>query len=59
MNNVKNQEDTLMAVIAAAVASMNRSADVKLVVKSFRRIPQTSPVWNTNGRIELHRGKLN
>jgi hypothetical protein len=38
---------------------MNEDEDRRLVVKSFRRIPQTSPVWNMTGRIERIRKKMN
>lgn len=54
---VKN-DDEVIAVISAAVNEMNTTPGYKLVVKSFRRIPQTSPVWSTAGRVERLQNKL-
>ncbi|MDQ2085018.1 OadG family protein [Herbivorax sp. ANBcel31] len=52
-------DDSLIAVLTAAVmASMRNSPDIKIKVTSFKRIPQTSPVWNTTGRNEHISGKL-
>ena len=48
--------DELIAVIAAAVASsMNRSTH-DIVVRSIRRIPAGSPVWNQAARYDLTAG---
>lgn len=44
-------EEILLA-ITAALAALETRPDYKLVVKSFKRVPQTSPVWSTTGRIE-------
>lgn len=41
----------VLAAISAALASFNNNG-TRLVVKSFRRIPQMSPIWNLTGRIE-------
>ena len=51
--------DEVLAVISAAIASMNTRPGYKLVVRSMRRIPQTSPVWNTVGRVERLGRNLN
>ncbi|WP_010247496.1 OadG family protein [Acetivibrio cellulolyticus] len=52
-------DDSLIAILTAAVmASMQSSPDVKIRVTSFRRIPQSSPVWNTIGRRERMENKL-
>ncbi len=54
----RESEDTeeLIAVIAAAVASsMNRSTH-DIVVRSIRRIPAGSPVWNQAARYDLTAG---
>lgn len=52
-------DETLIAVLTAAVmASMQNSPDIKIRVTSFRRIPQSSPVWNTVGRRERMENKL-
>lgn len=51
--------DEVLAVITAAVASMEVRAGHKLVVRSMKRIHQNSPVWNTTGRVERLRRNLN
>jgi len=55
-NNIENGE--VIAAIAAAIAYMSRKTGTKIVVRSFRRIPQSSPIWNVTGRIELINDKL-
>jgi sodium pump decarboxylase gamma subunit len=45
-------DDELICVITAAVAaSLNRSTH-NLVVRSIRRVGNTSPIWNRTGRQE-------
>ena len=44
-------EDEVMAVISAVVASMDAAPGYKLVVKSYERVPQTSPVWSAALRL--------
>lgn len=44
------ENDLVLAVIAAAVASMEAAPGYKLVVREYRRVPQSMPVWNTAGR---------
>lgn len=56
---MRKSDDEVMAVISAVVASLNTRPGHKLVVKSFRRIPQVSPIWNTTGRVERIRRNLN
>ncbi|HPD00187.1 MAG TPA: OadG family protein [Acetivibrio sp.] len=52
-------DDTLVAVLTAAVlASMGDRPDIKIRVTSFKRIQQTSPVWNVIGRKEYISNKL-
>ena len=54
----RESEDTdeLIAVIAAAAASsMNRSTH-DIVVRSIKRIPAGSPVWNQAARYDLTAG---
>lgn len=54
-----SSDNSLIAVLTAAVtAYMGRSSDVKVRVTSFKRIPQTSPVWNTVSRSEYISNKL-
>jgi glutaconyl-CoA/methylmalonyl-CoA decarboxylase subunit delta len=56
-NDIKNEE--LIAVLTAAVVSSMREKTMsKIKVKSYRRIPQTSPVWNMTGRMEQILSKL-
>jgi glutaconyl-CoA/methylmalonyl-CoA decarboxylase subunit delta len=47
-------DEELVAVLTAAVLSYmkDKTTDSKIRIKSYRRIPQTSPVWNITGRIE-------
>lgn len=49
----------IIAVIAAAIASMESRPGYKLVVRSMRQVPQSSPVWNTVGRLERLNQNLN
>lgn len=51
--------DEVLAVITAAIASMEVRSGHKLVVRSMRRVHQTSPVWNATGRVERLRRNLN
>jgi hypothetical protein len=54
-----SSDDSLIAVLTAAVMTYTRnSPDVKIKITSFKRIPQTSPVWNTTGRSEYISNKL-
>jgi len=53
MSNMKNlSENELIAVISAAVNSIIDNTGKRFVIKSFRRIDQSSPVWNMAGRLE-------
>lgn len=45
-------ENRVLAVIAAAIAAMETRPGYKLVVRSMRQVPQSSPAWNTAGRLE-------
>lgn len=45
-------DEEIILAISAAIASIETRPGYKLVVKSFKRIPQTSSVWSTTGRIE-------
>jgi hypothetical protein len=56
--NVKINEE-ILAVITAAIAAMETRPGYRLVVRSMRQIPQTSPVWNTAGRLERLSRNLN
>jgi len=52
-------DSELIAVLTAAVvAAMGGSAESSIRVKSYRRIPQVSPVWNTISRKEQLAAKL-
>lgn len=54
-----NNDIEILAVIAAAIAAMETRPGHRLVVRSMRQIPQTSPVWNTAGRLERLSRDLN
>jgi len=56
-NNVISEE--IIAAIAAAIAAMETRPGYKLVVRSMRQVPQSSPAWNTTGRIERLNRDLN
>jgi len=56
---VEESDEDLIAVLTAAVlAAMGNGSQTNIVVKSFRRIPQAAPVWNTAGRNEYISNKL-
>ncbi len=49
----------LIAILTAAVlASLGREYENKIQIKSYRRIPSTSPAWNLMGRNEYILNKL-
>ncbi len=56
-NSVINEE--ILAAIAAAIAAMETRPGYKLVVRSMRQVPLSSPTWNTTGRIERLNRDLN
>lgn len=56
-NMVENDE--IIAVIAAAIAAMEFRPGYRLVVRSMRQVPQSSPAWNTTGRTERLNRNLN
>ncbi|MCX7843174.1 MAG: sodium pump decarboxylase subunit gamma [Clostridia bacterium] len=55
----KINEQEVLAVISAALANMDSREGHRLVVRSFRRIPQTAPVWNIAGRLDRIQKKMN
>ena len=57
-DNEALSDDSLIAVLTAAVMAMQNNPDIKIRVTSFRRIPQSSPIWNTIGRRERMENKL-
>ncbi len=57
-DNEALSDDSLIAVLTAAVMAMQSNPDIKIRVTSFRRIPQSSPIWNTIGRRERMENKL-
>ncbi len=61
MTKVKENKinDEIVAVISAAIASIETREGYKLVVNSIRRVPTVSPVWNTAGRADRLSRKLN
>lgn len=58
--NVNNNvNDEILAVITAAIAALNTRPGYRLVVRSMRQVPQSSPVWNIAGRLERLGNKIN
>ncbi len=51
--------DEILVVIAAAIAAMETRPGHRLVVRSMRQVPQSSPAWNTAGRLERLNRNLN
>lgn len=49
---MENKNTEIMAAIAAAIASIETQSGIKLVVRSMRRVPQSSPIWSATGRLE-------
>jgi hypothetical protein len=56
MNDTLNDE--IITAIMAAISMMETRPGYSLVVKSFRRIPQTAPVWSATGRYERLKNKI-
>jgi sodium pump decarboxylase gamma subunit len=57
-DNEDLDEDELIAVLTAAVASSLNQSTYNLNIRSFRRIDQNSPVWNTVSRKEQIANRL-
>jgi sodium pump decarboxylase gamma subunit len=49
--NNENDEQLVAVITAAIMASMKHNPDFKIRIKSFRRIPDSSPAWNTAGKL--------
>jgi hypothetical protein len=58
-NENRSINSEILAVIAAAIAAMETRPGYRLVVKSMRQVPQSSPAWNTTGRLERLNRNLN
>lgn len=58
-NAINNINEEIVAVIAAAIASMETRPGYRLVVKSMRQTSQSSPIWNRVGRLERMSNNLN
>ncbi|WP_066500809.1 OadG family protein [Abyssisolibacter fermentans] len=52
VEEVENDDEELVAVISAAVASMLSTSIDNIHIKSIKRIPQTTGVWGRMGRQE-------
>lgn len=48
----------VVAAISAAVSSMEATPGHKLVVRSLKRVEQTTPIWGTVGRMQRFQSKL-
>ncbi|HHV60052.1 MAG TPA: sodium pump decarboxylase subunit gamma [Clostridiaceae bacterium] len=55
MGNNKSgvSDDKLIAAIAAALSFVSVKPGYSLYVRSYRRIPQGTSVWNNTGREEV------
>jgi len=52
-------DDELVAVLTAAVMACMKGQHVyNFRIKSFRRVPQSTPIWNRAGRMEYISNKL-
>lgn len=56
MEDILNDE--IISAIMAAISIMETRPGYSLVVKSFRRVPQTAPVWSSTGRYERLNSKI-
>ncbi len=54
----KKDNGEIMAVISAAVASMEAKPGYQYVVKSFRPVSEAAPVWSMAGRLQRFQTKL-
>ncbi len=52
-NNFIAENSEILSVITAALLAYSTQSDNKLFVKSFRRVSQSSPVWNAVGIEEV------
>ena len=50
--------EEIILAISAAIAALETRPGYKLVVRSLKRIPQTSPVWSATGKIERIRRSM-
>ena len=46
-------EEELIAVLTAAVAASMNTSTYRLQIKSYRRLPQSTPAWNRAGLREI------
>lgn len=53
LSNNKISDDIIAAISGAIYFSCFSRPGYKLVVRDIKRIPQTSPIWNQAGKIEL------
>lgn len=56
--NAPHRAELLAVITAAVMAAMKDKPGCEIRVKSFRRITQTTPIWNLAGRAEHIAGKL-
>ncbi|MEG6612384.1 OadG family protein [Pseudoclostridium thermosuccinogenes] len=54
----KDDSELVAVLTAAVIAAMGGSSESNIHVKSYRRIPQISPVWNSVSRKEQIAAKL-
>lgn len=58
-NENRSINNEILAVLAAAIAALETRPGYRLVVRSMRQVPQSSPAWNTAGRLERLNRNLN
>lgn len=58
VNMKDNLNDEIITAIMAAISMMESRPGYSLVVKSFRRVPQITPVWSATGRYERLKSKI-
>lgn len=54
----ENIDNEILIAITAAIAAIDTKPGYKLVVKSFKRIPQVSPIWASTGKVERMKRSL-
>lgn len=53
-----DNDDELIAVITAAIAASSNNSTYNLKIKSYKKVSNSSPVWNQMGRKEQILNKL-
>ncbi len=51
LSNTEKDNQELIAVITAAINAYSNNSGKKLIVKSFRRVGDNTPIWNRAARL--------